>query len=170
MTWIAPLEVKLRACDEQREDVSVGLKENLTELQGYFGGTGGNCWTGFSRRWFQPVHWRFHLSACGSVGWWETSAAPPCVYTSVPAAPRSSAASLIYVHSELLSRTRISTRKFFVFWWTVIHTDTYVCVYICTLPVRSSDSCSHVMFFLNHCWFLLFNYLVKSSNVRALCI
>lgn len=43
MTRIAPLEVKLRGCDEQREDVSVGLKENLTELQGYFGGTGGTA-------------------------------------------------------------------------------------------------------------------------------
>lgn len=46
MTRIAPLEVKLRACDAQREDVSSRLKVNLTELQGYFGGGGGTTCLG----------------------------------------------------------------------------------------------------------------------------
>lgn len=46
MTWIAPLEVKLRAHSAQIEDIplaSLRLKVNLTELQGYFchGNTGG---------------------------------------------------------------------------------------------------------------------------------
>lgn len=39
MTWIAPLDVKLRAHSTQIEDIplaSLQLKVNLTELQGYF--------------------------------------------------------------------------------------------------------------------------------------
>lgn len=43
----------------------------------------GNYWSGSSWTWFHPVHWRFHLLARWNSEWWETSAAPQCVYTSV---------------------------------------------------------------------------------------
>lgn len=79
MTRIAPLEVKLRACDLQRQRMfPSALKGNLTELQGYFGGTGRTSgW----------VLQEMILEACWIVEWCETSAAPPSVYMSVPAAP-----------------------------------------------------------------------------------
>lgn len=76
MTRIAPLEVKLRACDAQREDASSRLKVNLTELQGYFGGGGGTTCLDPPADDSVPFP---GSSVCRVVERLQTAAAPLCV-------------------------------------------------------------------------------------------